>query len=217
MCFRLEPLLQTWQHFVGTLVIYYAISCGWCSYLAFRWSRSVDRLLVPASRLDSKFLAGAIAGWFSLFSSFGLCGLLYFCGRAFLAHSLLFLVCLALVIAYLVLLGSGAHNLAPDARRAIHAAFLELIGPPDRPRAIVDWMASHGCNTAATCTEPVTAYLKMNVASFWTTATFLGVILAAFVGIGIIILLMVCVPREPLSSDGGPSDLELTAGGECFT
>jgi hypothetical protein len=168
----------------------------------------VDRLLVPDSRLDTKFLAGSIVGWFGFAFAVLFCVVAYLVGHTFVAHLSITVVALALAVAHISIIGAAAHNLVPDARRQIHAQFLELIACPDRPSPITHWMAANQCDTV-TCAKPATVYLKLNAASFWVTAAFVGVIVTTFVGIGIILILMTCVRREPPSSEDGSNEIEL--------
>jgi hypothetical protein len=196
-CLTLEPLLQSWQHFVLILFVSYVTSSIWVSILA-TWLADPAFLFLPgASRVRQFVLIDAIVAWMAFLVTFMLCLIFYLFGRAFLPQFLLFVGAFVGFFSHLTLMGVTVRELLPEKRQPFVIAFLDAIGR-DLPKEIVSWKAAAKCSDVVGCSQTALDFLNWRtVIPFWVNAALLGVIVTTLTAIGCVVLLMSCIcPAE---------------------
>jgi hypothetical protein len=195
-CLKLEPLLQSWQHFTLILFVSYVASSVWASVLASAVSDPAFRALPGTSQACVLIVSDAVVAWVAFAVAMSLCVVFYFVGRKFMSHFVLLLLSLVGFFSHLVLLGLIARSLVPEKRKQILATFLEMIAR-DSPPEIAQWKAAEQCTDVVGCSHAAVRFLNRRTArGFWGDAGCLAVIATTFVAIAMIVLLMSFIRPE---------------------
>jgi hypothetical protein len=204
----LEPLLQSWQHFLLIFSVSYFASSIWAPFLANSLSHPVFLALNGASQLRAIAVADALSVWASLVLAVVLCLFLYFRGHEFRAHLALFLATLTPFIGHLALLGRLARGLVPVERKRILAALLAAIARDGSP-AVARWRDGVNCAGPVGCADAAVTFLKTRtVLAFWVSAGILGLTVTATAAMAIVVLVMGCIRPEEDDRPDSDRDLE---------
>jgi hypothetical protein len=189
-CLTLEALLQSWQHFVLILFLSYMASAIWASVLASRVSDPAFHVLPATSQVRTLIVSDAVVAWMAFVFTLSLCVTLYFMGRTFKLHLVLFLCSLVGFFSHLTLLGLIARSFVPEKRKQILVAFFDAIGRDSLPE-ITQWKAAEHCVDVVGCSQAAVRFLdRRTLQGFWGDAGSLAIIITTLVAIGLVVLLM---------------------------